>query len=143
MKLTMIVITLLLVMGFVSGYMGFFGALAGQYGTNIPENFASMNMSSSMASNIQTDIANQQDKIDTAQNESSNVLGGATAPVNLISGAFSAGMMLLNAPNYFIAIVSDLTNAAGMPNWVGTMLIGIISISILGAIIYFITQRDV
>ena len=121
----------------------FFGALAGQYNTTIPNDFSSMNMTSAMATNVRTDISNQQNRIDSSQNTSSEILGGATAPTNLITGAFSAGMLVLNAPGYFIAIINDLSNAAGMPDWVGTMLIGIVSIVILGSIIYFITQRDV
>jgi len=144
MKIITILITLLLVMGFVTGFMGFFGGLAIQYGTTIPEDFSAMNMTSTMAGNLNSDIDSIQSKVDESQNKSSDsIFGGASAPLGLVSGAFDAGMMVLNAPGYFVAIINDLSTAAGLPNWVGTMLIGIVSIIIIGAIIQFITSREV
>ena len=138
MKLSTILITLLLIGGFVSGYSGFYGALMAQYG-NTSTNFSSLDQSANVTSKISSGMgimgAAQGDTIESTS------YTGALAPLNLVFAAYNAGMLVLSTPNMFYNIIADLWGVMDMPLWVKTMLYGIIGVIVLFSIVEFITGR--
>lgn len=138
MKLAPILITLLVIGGFVTGMTTFYGALITHYSSDL-------NISSSMTMNTTNQTYEQvnsmMSKI-TAQNktvESGSIT--ADAPVNLLFATYDAIMLVLKTPTYFISIFSDLMSIGGIPYWVQTMIYGIITVIILFAIFEFISGR--
>lgn len=136
MKIGTILITLLLIGGFVSGFAGFYGALASQYGMT-SHNFTSM----SRAEQIANDTSSMMGIVNSSQSDTSAGNYITLAPTNLLFGAYHAAMLVFNTPMYFISIFSDLMSVIGLPNWVSPMIIGIIGIIVLFALIEFITGR--
>lgn len=141
MKLATIIITLLLIGGFVTGMSTFYGALSTSYGMN-STNFSTMVRSEEISTNIETQMQTMK-AAEQNQTIVTQVLTALSAPLNLAYGAFNAGMIVLQAPIYFDTMITDLMIATGAPIWVKTMAYGIISVIVLFAIIGFLTGRDV
>jgi len=140
MKLATILITLLLIGGFVTGFAGFYGALATQYGMS-SKNFTTMVQSEEIAERINTTMQT----METAEQEKgivSQVIAVVSAPLNLLYGAFNSGMLVLQTPTYFGNILNDLMGLTNIPFWVQTMVYGIITVIVLFAIITFLTGRE-
>jgi len=137
MKLTQMLIILLLVAGFASGMIGFYQGMMTSYGKSA-EDFSTFNQT--------TRIYNKTYEIFDVINTSSrdapptpiDIIG---VPLYLVTGAYNAGMLLLEMPNLFMAMISDGISLAGFPEWAGMIIIGIIMVMIISGIIYFITSR--
>ena len=139
MKLSTILITLLLVAGFATGFAGFYGAMFTEYNQN-----ASIVSSSTLnvTGQIYEKTESMYEEIEQSSNQTVN--SGAsviTGPMNLIYGAYNAGMLVLKTPTLFNAIISDVLTSAKVPLWAQTMIYAIISIIVLFAIIEFLTGR--
>jgi hypothetical protein len=139
MKLTTIIVTLLLIGGFTMGIGGFYGALIAGYGTsdNNPLSSATMNMTNRTFEKIQ----GMTGSLDQNQSTTGGTIT-SDAPTNLITNAFIVGSLILQTPELFSSLISDLTGISGVPTWVGTMVWGIISVIIIFAFIEFITGRQ-
>ena len=61
----------------------------------------------------------------------------------LLNGAYNAGMLFLEIPNLFTAMIKDAVYLAGLPDWSMMIVMGIIYVMIIAGIIYFITGRHV
>ena len=141
MNLTTIIITLLVIGGFVTGISSFYGAMAANYGLTTSKDFSTLNASSSYFNQTQSMTDNMYGTVAESQNKSSGSGILSIAPLNLLYGAYDAFMLILQTPGYFIAIVRDLGTIAGIPAWVMTLATAIVLVIILGAIIGFITGR--
>lgn len=144
MRLSQILIVLLLVGGFTTGIAGFYGGLATQYGKT-STNFSTMSQSEAIASDIN---ASMQIMKAAEQNRTivSQIVAVVSAPLNLLFGAYNAGMIIMRTPAYFSSILSDIIVAipgtGGVGGWVWIMVYGILSVIVLAAIIQFITGRE-
>jgi hypothetical protein len=137
MRLANILITVLLIGGFSMGFAGFFGSIASP-SCLTSHNFTSMNYINQVANTTQSmyGIVNESQ---TQSFSSGNIL--SIAPVNLLFGAYNAGMLILQTPIFFYSMIYDLTSILGFPAWVAIMLYGIILIIVVFSIISFITGR--
>lgn len=146
MKIGTLILTLLLVGGFVTGFAGFFGAMAVRYGVaDSPgyQDFDSLNMSSQYYIDVQNDIQSQYDTMNSAQNQSiDTTTTDAWGPGNLINGAYNAGWLVIKTPMYFIALIYDVGKAAMIPDWAMTMLIATVMCIVIFAVISFLTGRE-
>ena len=146
MRLATILITLLLIGGFTTGVVGFYGALLATYG--IADNSPISSYTLNTTNQTYEMISNQSTMMSSAQrNVSAGTSTSSEAPWNLIIGSYQAVMLILQTPTYLISISSDLMGAGnayglGMPMWVSTMIGGIIFIIVLFALISFITGRE-
>jgi hypothetical protein len=140
MKIATILITLLLIGGFISGIGGFYTGLMASYpgaDNSTPLSSATMNMTNRTQEAFS-------DMTGTLNQNKSASSGSVTsdAPTNLITNAFVAGNMILKTPALFSALITDITGIAGVPTWVSVMIWGIISVIIVFAVIEFITGRQ-
>jgi hypothetical protein len=142
MNLTTLVITLLVIAGFVTGISGFYGAMTTEYGMTTSKDFSTLNASSDYFNRTQSMTNNMYGIVAASQNKSSGSGILSIAPLNLLYGAYDAFMLVLQTPGYFIAIISDIGSIAGIPAWVMTLATAIVLVIILGAIISFITGRS-
>jgi len=140
MKLAEILITLLLIGGFVTGFAGFYGGLASQYSKS-STNFTTMVQSEQIAERINSTMQTME-QAEQEKGIISQVVAVVSAPLNLLYGAFNAGMLVLQTPTYFGNIINDLMVVSGIPFWVQTMVYGIITVIVLFAIIQFLTGRE-
>jgi hypothetical protein len=140
MKLATILITLLLIGGFVTGFAGFYGALATQYSKS-SHNFTTIVQSEEIAERVNTSMQTMKE---AEQNKTivSEIVAVVSAPLNLLYGAFNVGMLILQTPIYFYNIVNDLMVATDAPFWLQTMLFGIIGVIVLFAVVEFLTGRQ-
>lgn len=139
MKLSQMLIILLLVAGFASGLIGFYQGMMTSYGKDT-ESFASFNQTQRIYNKTYEifDIMNT-----TSRNAPPSPIDLIGVPLYLITGAYNAGMLFLEIPNLFMAMVSDAVGLAGFPEWSMLIVMGIIMIMVIAGIIYFITGRNV
>lgn len=146
MKIGTLVLTLLLVGGFVTGFAGFFGSMAAKY--NVADSpgfhdFGSLNASSQYYNDVQGTLNTQYDTMGNAQNNSIDITAtDAGAAGNLFNGAYNAAWLVIKTPTYFIALIYDIGKAAMIPDWAMTMLIAAILCVVIFALIQFLTGRD-
>lgn len=141
MKLATILITLLLIGGFVTGFGGFLGALAGEYGTST-EGFEALNTSAGWYQELQNDTSSMYGTMNESQSQGFDTSSlDAWSPTNLVFGAYNAAMLVIQAPAYFMQIIYDLGSAVGVPGWFITMLYAIVSVTVIFALIGFLTGR--
>lgn len=139
MKLAPILITLLLIGGFITGINSFYGAMMTKYSMadGSPTSTTTLNITNQTYENVESmmgEVGSQNRTVDIGV----SILEG---PANLIFGAYNAIMLMLKTPSFFLAIFSDLIGIPGIPWWVQTMVYGIVSVIILFAIIEFLTGR--
>jgi len=139
MKLSAILITLLLIGGFVTGFASFYGGLSSQYSKS-SKNFTTMVQSEEIYERINTSMQTMKQ---AEQNNTivTQIVAVVSAPLNLLYGAFNAGMLVLQTPTYFGNILTDLMTLTNIPSWIQTMVYGIITVIVLFAIIEFVTGR--
>ena len=139
MKLTQIIIIALLVAGFASGMIGFYGGMMDSYGKTT-EDLQTFNQTARIYNKTYEIF----DVINTSSRDAPptpiDLIG---VPLYLVTGAYNAGMLLLEIPNLFMAMISDGVKLAVFPEWFGMIIIGIMMVMIIAGIIYFITGRHV
>ena len=136
--LSYLLIILIVISGFVVGYTSFYAALLESY------SFTGTNTSSLRKTQ---EIFNKTEEMYETINasQSQNIEAGSfllTAPINLLTGAYRAGILVLNIPNYFQAFIHDMGNMVGVPTWVTDMGMGIILVLIIAGIIMFVLGRE-
>ena len=139
MKIAPLVISILLIGGFMLGLTGWYGSLMLNY--SMPDSSPFGTDSQNAVSNTSQKIADMMGKMD--QNKS--VSGGnlqTDAPTNMINNVFDAGWLVLSLPNLFSSLITDMTSVWGVPTWVPGLITAIIGAIILFAIIAFVSGRE-
>ena len=139
MKISSLLIIIFLISGFVTGFIGFYGALMAANGLT-PADFSTSTNTSETLTSIETMY-----NITEASQNTTAVSGTATsdAPYNLLTGAFNAVMQTLNLPIFFFGLVTDLTTkVTGMPVWFAGIVNGIILVMIIAGLVKFFSGRD-
>jgi len=141
MKLTQLLIILLLMAAFASGMIGFYEGLmrTPEYNKNVTD-LQSFNQTQRIYNKTWAvyDVINV-----TSRDAPPSPIDLIGVPLYLITGAYNAGMLFLEMPNLFAAMVSDIVSIVGFPEWFGLILNALLFVIILGGIIYFITGRNV
>ncbi len=124
MKITALMILLLLLAGFVSGFAGFYGAMLTEYGANTTS-FTSLQHTQDIFNKTEPLYTTMQN---ATQNKtiSTDIWGALTAPANLVIAAFQGIMTLFSLPTLFGNIFNDLGVAlapiGGIPTWTWNMI---------------------
>ncbi len=139
MKLSQMLIILLLVAGFASGMIGFYQGMMTSYGKDT-KNLQTFNQTQIIFDKTEEiyGVINT-----TSRDAPPSPIDLIGVPLYLITGAYNAGMLLLEMPNLFMAMISDGVSLAGFPEWAGLITIGIIMVMVISGIIYFITNRRI
>jgi hypothetical protein len=139
MKLSEMLIILLLVAGFASGMIGFYQGMMTSYGKTT-ENLQTFNQTARIYNKTYEifDIMNT-----TSRDAPPSPIDLIGVPLYLITGAYNAGMLFLEMPNLFMAMISDAVSLAHLPEWSMMIVMGILMVMVIAGIIYFITGRNV
>lgn len=138
MRLSEMIIILLLVSGFVTGFAGFYGAMMTAYDKS-PENFSSLEQTTQVYERTEE----MYERINaTSEDQISSGTWVITTPLNLLIGSFRAGLLALQIPNYFQNLFTDLsTRVFGVPVWITSMVMALIFIMVIAGIITFLGKE--
>ena len=131
MRLSEMLIILLIVGAFMIGYSGFLTDLSSVYSLN-DTGFSNINQTNQVLNitnnTVTTLVEGQIDVFDVA---------GAliTLPASVMTAAARVGFMVLQIPSYFQNIVGYMVGVSGMPEWIETIIIGIISLMLIAGIL--------
>lgn len=138
MRISELIIIILVIAMFSTGFLGFYGALMNANNLT-PQNFTGVNNTSSTVTSIRTmhsDISSAQNTTGT----SGNII--SFAPLNLLHGAYNAVMQAFTLPGIFVNIIGELTSSiTGWPRWASDSMNAIIMIIVISALIYLIIGR--
>lgn len=132
MRISTLLITIFLISGFVSGFIGFYGSMISANSLT-PYDFTRSSNTTEQSLTLEM-IYN----ISEASQNTTAVSGSATTegPMNIITGGYNIIMQVLNMPVFFGSLITDMTSKVfGIPLWFQTILYAIISIVIIAAIV--------
>jgi len=136
-----LLVTLLLISGVMIGFGTFYADVFSQYSVT-SERFESLNRSIEIYSQVEEMYGKLPQNVTEVPTDPATYYL-VYLPRSIVNSISNAVLLLTTFPTQFSMLIEGFVNAVGMPQWVISVIYGVILISIIFALIYIFLGKQV